>query len=148
MREQGHGPSPHPAGRAWTVDNNNRNNPREGGAPGQGAPGPANPQAAHSTACTGRATESEAGPGPLLCDGRRGFRAGVAPRDTIAVARLSAAERGHVWRGIKRLEPALAELLRDDPVATSLRQRLGAAPLLARADYRRFLEAGRNDVTG
>jgi len=138
------GRPPHPAGRGPTVASDN---PWEGDACGQSASSPADPQAVTpSTACTGRASESDPLGRPLTCDGRRGHAAGRAPRDDIALGDLSAHERHIVWRGIQRLEPALAHLLRDDQGLRALRRRFGGTYHISYADYCRYYRAGEEDA--
>ena len=139
-----HGRSPHPAARASSVSCASK--PWEGCADSPSVHSPADPQGADSTPCTGRAFEPD-GLGPVLCDGRRGFRAGRAPRDEISLGRLPAGERRLVWEGIKQLEPALAELLRGDAGVQGLRSRFNAGPRLRMDEYRRFLEAGKAHTT-
>ena len=72
-------------------------------------------------------------------------RAGRAPRDTVNLAHLPASERRALWRGIQRLEPALAELLASEANLAAMRDRFGGQFEIRQAEYRRFLDAGREE---
>ncbi len=58
--------------------------------------------------------------------------------------RLSQAQRRMLWRGIQRLDPALAELLKTDQDIESIKQRFDGSIRFPASDVVRYLEAGQS----
>lgn len=60
----------------------------------------------------------------------------------VDLSGLTAHQKQRVWAGIKRLDPDLARLLKDDPGLTDLQQKFNGTLQMTVTDFNRYLQAG------
>lgn len=57
---------------------------------------------------------------------------------------LTPGQKQAVWRGIKRIDPELADALKTDPNIDALKQQLNATVQFTVNDFNQYLQAGLN----
>ncbi len=71
------------------------------------------------------------------------FVKAVKSKRMIDPARLSPERKQLLWAGIKKEDPALAELLQTDAGFSEIKKQFNANVLFSQADFDRFTNAGR-----
>ncbi|WP_296592686.1 hypothetical protein [Methylophaga sp.] len=63
---------------------------------------------------------------------------------TVDISQLDPRQKKQIWRGIQLINPALAEMLSNDPVIANIKATFQASIILSEVDAKRYLEAGQS----
>lgn len=66
----------------------------------------------------------------------------IKSEPTVDISKLDTQEKHQIWKGIKRTNPNLAEVLSNDPVIANIKATFQASIILTEVDAKRYLKAG------